>query len=90
MAGLLLSPPVPPAPVVLRLANLIFQGGPNRRMSGQKLVIAAGDRLSCSAERPSPETLPQGRVVLPLRPNMFRDPLGGRPGPGLGGHTRHM
>ena len=52
VAGLSLSSPAPPTPVIY-LVDLVIEVGPNRRVARQKLIISAGDVLGRPPEEPA-------------------------------------
>ena len=78
VAGLFLSSPAPPAPVVLCLIGLVLEVWLGGCVPRQELAVAAEAcyRLTRPAKGSTLDALSAGGAVLPLRPNMDRDPLG--------------
>ena len=91
VAGLSLSSPTPPTPVVIHLVDLVFEVGSNRRVAQQKLIISAGDVLGRPPEDPALDPPAWRGSVLPSGVSQaLRDSLPRPTRSGLSGDPRHM
>ena len=91
VAGLLLSPPAPPASVVIRLLDGVPEVWAHRRVARESLVISAGDVLWCPSKEPAPDAPAQWDSVSAAgAPEALRDPLVHPAQSALGGDSCHV